>query len=652
MSIKESGIPGNDTNVDFFYKKHQKYSPYSMEFKKIDVSSIYNYNQDFTVEIPKNCDILHRCFFEVILPVVNLSDSIIKNQKYIDYKKNILSNIQTKIDLWKTKYDDFYNYSNIMIIIYNDVKTILKLDNLTLDYLKNRVLALNDTYSENINSYKLKIDANIISYVDISTYILNLTDINSDIESQVDKMYNYINNYLNYYYSNYNYYNINYNKKNSGKIDYYWNDNLAHYMFDNIELNIDGQMFDNYSNDYIHINNTHNIHIDYKEIYNNVIGNNDKIYDNNGYDNYIYCPLLFWFCKDITKSLPIGAMNNSKININGKLTDKKNVVYFQDWGKMYDELLTVYVPREEHNVNDEYNTIQKINLEYDKVELLLPENIYKYTCSKVTKELLDLHFTGIDSQSIINNYSSDGTYLTKDDYIYLMNNIKTETLLSENTKIEIAGYHYFVDYNYLLNLVGKPKISLLCEYGYVDDVEKSIMKNTELKYLVEVHNEIIIDVENNDLYDNLNEFNGLVKDIYYYSQLKLNKTGLSKYGKYENSNYTNKYIDSVELRISNEYNAFENINNNDYHYLTSSLPDGVQYTVFNLHPENNNQPSGCVNFNDIKGINIMVLLDTDNYNEYYTSKNNPSNLGSTVKIIYTKYNQLIVSNGKAQLTYY
>lgn len=658
MSIKTIGVNNDKLHLEHFKSKFTKYSPFGLEYKNITLTNVYNYGQEISIDLTNNGDVLHKCFYQTELPILNFTDNIIKNTKYTTYKTNKLSNITIKINEWTELYNNFYNYSTIMIIVYKEVTNILELDNLTLDFLKNKVLSINDTYSDDLNTYKLLIDATIINYIDISSYVLNLTTINDldQIKSDILKMYNNINSYLNYYHSNINYYQNKYNTINGGKVDYYWNDNLGHFLFTDHELNIDGRIFDTYSSDCLHINKTQETNIDYIDNYNKLIGNNDKIYENNGYSNYIYTPLLFWFCKDISKSLPLRALNNSKIYINSKISEIKDIIYFQNWEKMFNDLLIVDVPREDHTINDENNTIEPINLDYDSVEILLPENVYRYKCSKITKELLDLQFNGIDSNGILNYYGSIDSngvkYMNLDDYIYLMNNIKTETNLNENTKIEIAGYHYFIDYNYLLSLIPKPKISLIGEFGYIDDVEKEIMVKNELKYLVEIHNEIIIDIDNNSIYDSLNEINGLVKEIFYFSQKKLNKNKISKYGKSEHTNYVNNYIDSIELKISNEYDIFEFNNNYPYNYLEAELPTGVSYVPFTLYPNESEQPSGCINMNDIKGQNLIVLLNDDTYDSYYSSKNNPNNLGSTIKIIYVKYNQFIIKNGKGYLTYY
>ena len=231
-----------------------------------------------------------------------------------------------------------------------------------------------------------------------------------------------------------------------------------------------------------------------------------------------------------------------------------------------------------------------------------------------------------------------------------MNNIKTETLLSESTKLLVADYHYFVDYNYLYSLVPKPNVIFLGEYCYVDDVERQVLATQRQEYLVQVHNEIELDINNFSLYDTLNEFNGLIKEIFYFVQTKLDKSGKSKYGQAELNNYVNNYIDEIKFKLGNEYDLFEYNRMEPYYLLENDLPTGVNYTSFSLEPENI-QPSGSLNITNIKGQNIEVTVK-DNYSDYYNSKNNSNNLGSLVKLIYTKYNKFVVEKGKGYLQYY
>ncbi len=643
---------------------YKKYTPFGMEFKKIPFTQLINYGQRIGINIPIIGNIIYRAFFEIELPVLNFTDSIITNTKYKQYKMNNLANIKNQISYWTDYYNNMKQFSNIMIEVYVDIMNNLKLQNITLSFIQSRVLEIINKYGENIYKYRLLIDSNILNGVDIAAYIISLTTLNiNTLETTINNMYNNNINYLNYYYGNLNYYNNMYKNVNTGKIFAKWIDNIGHYYFNYFELVVNGITVDNYSSDFLHLYQTQHILVDYKDNYDSMIGNTDEIYISKGSPNHIYTPLIFSFnnVDEPSQSLPLIGMMNSNIRINSMVNEIKNLVYLQDWVSMYNDVLTIELRRDQHIV-DAANCITPFNLPYDNIEIIYPAYIYIYHCNIINKNVLDAKYPGIDSTTILNNYGSkseDGEMiLTLDDYIYLMNNIKTDTFLTESTKIALAGYHYFIDYNYVLNLINKPKVNLLLEYGFVDNYEKKILAQNKLDYVIETHHEIILDLNKTSLYDSLNDIDGLIKDIYLFGRKKLNINGISPYGKSEYTDFNTDIIEGIQLNVSNEYNLFEyydvgeqtfaNIAN---YYLNSPLPLGVWYKTYSLNPYSV-QPSGFFNMNHIKGQNIAVIVNDIMNKNYYESKNNPNNLGIEFKILYTKYNIMTVKDGNIELAFY
>ena len=145
--------------------KNKHYTPYGMEFKKISATFLNNYGMNFSLEIPVVGNVLYRSFFEIELPVLNFSDSIITDLTYIQYKANNLSNISNQITTWTDTYTTMKNFSNIMFEIYVEVKKILKLQNITLSFLQSRVLNIINKYSDDLYTYRLLIDPNILNSV-------------------------------------------------------------------------------------------------------------------------------------------------------------------------------------------------------------------------------------------------------------------------------------------------------------------------------------------------------------------------------------------------------------------------------------------------------------------------------------------------------
>jgi len=662
--LEDKNTPIERASMFIDNMKRQNYTPFGTEFKKIISSQIFNYGQNFAVEIPVVGNILYRGFFEIELPSLNFYDNIINNSKYTEYKNNKLSNIKQELSKWTNLYTNMKNFSNIMIEVYVEANKILKLQNVTLSFLQSRVLTILNSYGEAIYKYRLLIQPSILANVDIAAYIVSLTTFNiSTITSTINIMYNNNINYLSYYYGNVSYYTAQYETVSKGQLLCRWIDHLGHYYFNYFELVVNGLTVDNYSNDMLHLYQTKNILQEYKINYDKMIGNTEDIYTNKGMPNVIYTPLIFSFnnTDTSTQSLPLVSMMNSSIKINSRVNDLKNIVYLQDWKYMYKELLTVKLRRDQHTT-DETNSIIPYDLPYNNVEVMLPAYIYTYHCSIVDARVLNAQYPGIDSTSILLYYgsynSNDEPILTEEDFIFLMNNIKTDTKLSEGTKISLAGYHYFLDYNYLLNLITKPKINLLMEYGFIDNYEKQIMATNKLEYVVETHHEIILDINDTSLYDSLNDMSGLIKDIYLFGRRKTDLNGISLYGKSQYTNFDTNIIENIELKVSNEYNLFEHYNigidtyaNVITYMLKAPLPDGVWFKTFSIHTDDV-QPSGFANMNHIKGQNIAVILNQILNNLYYNGKNNPNKLGIEFKIIYTKYNIMEVKNCNLEFTFY
>ena len=394
----------------------------------------------------------------------------------------------------------------------------------------------------------------------------------------------------------------------------------------------------------------HTLTEDYKPLYNSISRNDDSLYDLTDYGKKIYTPILFSFSDffDSSKALPLISLQNSNLSIKCNINKLNNLIYFNDWEDLYNKSLFIDIPRIEHNKTSS-NNIENFNfdnIEYESVELILPENIYRYKFKNINKINLQRNFEGIDFENILNIYGIDDNngnkIITLNEWLFMMNNIKSNELISEKSKIILLDYHYFIDYNYLLNLIPKPNINLLLETAYIDDIEKIFM-NRRLEYIYKTRQEVIFELDTESIFDSLNDISGLVKEAYILIQPKLSKNGLtiyseSKLNKYDKFNFIEGNLyDNLELSISNEYNLLnyndKNFNNVvSYNYFNSYLPDGVIYKPFGLY-HRTNQPSGSVNFSTASGQNFLIELNEDSFNNYINNINNSRKIGFLIKLI-------------------
>ena len=63
--LEDKNIPIERASMFIDNMKRQNYTPFGTEFKKIISSQIFNYGQNFAVEIPVVGNILYRGFFEI-----------------------------------------------------------------------------------------------------------------------------------------------------------------------------------------------------------------------------------------------------------------------------------------------------------------------------------------------------------------------------------------------------------------------------------------------------------------------------------------------------------------------------------------------------------------------------------------------------------
>ena len=344
------------------------------------------------------------------------------------------------------------------------------------------------------------------------------------------------------------------------------------------------------------------------------------------------------------------------------------MIYFKDFENDYYNNLVIEFPREEHIINSNNTIIEKdfSPFTYESLSISIPEYIYKYKFKSINKFVLDYNYKGIDSDTILEQYGindeNGNKILTLNEWIYMKNNIKNNDDISENTKIAILDYYYFVDFNFIENFIPKPDISLITTYLYLDDIEKINFTKNKLTYLISTTHEITAELVNNSYFDYLNNIDGLVYSFFYFIRPILIKNGFDKYSKKEYTNFytydllSSNLLDEIKFEIANEYNLIE-FKSDNYNYFiglknfNGVIPDGVYTKLFNID-YNSSDPNGTINMTNIKGQNINIILDNNIFNEYINNKNNLNKLGVEFKLIYKKYNKIEIFNGKFELKYY
>jgi len=698
LQIASSGIQDiyltKNPEITFFKKIYRRHTNFSIETKEINIDQIVNYGDSFFINIPKNGDLIYRSYVKVELPSLKFDDSYINNEEYKNLKSNNLSNLNLEKNKWKKEYDSLLSFSEVQIIFYQKVKTLLKSQDVTYDNITDQTLILKNSYYSNLRSVVFLIDEDIKDKIDIISYVskLNMSfgtednDENNTITietflSNIEILYNNIIKQLTYYFSNFIYYKKKYESLNMGLIEYAWINNIGHHYFTDFNVELDGQIIESYSNDYLNIFNSHNLKDNETDNYNELIGNVDSLNklssSKKTYD--IYIPLIFWFNRSSTNALPIVSMKHSEVTINIKLNEITNLVYFYDYVKEYENLLILYLPYISHNIINNNNpeslwdsnyNVQRSDI--DNVEYLNRERIYIYKFNKLTKELLKLKFSNLsdsDLDTFFNNYSSDTNkyFLSKLDWINFRNNSESNSdssVIKICKNINLYKSPYFADENFLLSQIPRPNITFLTEYIYLDELERNKFASNNLEYIVNLPSQITTNIPNTEYFTTDIDLLKPSKDLIWFIKCNLSKNGLNKFS-FKDPNILNsclffdeKIVSDMKFTVHDlqliDFDKGENLYlySNKYHKLNSTNNNILfYYSNFSLFPEED-QPSGTINFSVVKGKNIQIKINKSFLSNYFDTKYNINSQNLELVFINRNYSLLNFNKGKGTLVYY
>lgn len=652
--------------ITFFKKKYRKHTVFALEFKEIYTEQQPNYGDTVSFNLSDG-DLIYRCFIQVEIPQLFFNDMIIKSTDYSNWKNNYLLKLNNQLIKWTNLYNNLKNYALIELQLYQQLLTLFLSDNITLNNIKELVIRFNNINKVQKNKYVNLIDVNLYNKINISGYLLsinllltydliatiNYISINT-IKDTLNQMYLTIIEYLKYYHTNWKENQKVYDKFSLGNINFAWSQYLGHYYFTRFELEIGGQMIEQYSSDQLHIYQYHHLKEEQINNYNIMIGHQSELYDFNSNikpSKILLIPLLFFFNKTVSSALPLVAMKNTSVTITLTINKLKNLIYFRDWENEYYNnciIETEYTKQPNNNFNYksyEYNTTKKTLTYY-------LNNINNYTLGILYPQLLinDINF-------ILTTYGINNI-MELNDWIYFRNNIYKYPDIQN----KLGGYDQYIDYNYLLNLIKQPKIKLLTECVFLDDVERKKFVSSKLEYVIESFQENIFDVNNLPLFDGEISIDRPNKYLKWFIQPKNFLNGLCEYGKVTpyNYNYSKYYINTIFNKQIITLNQIELLNqqidNLFYNYVQSYqslnriLPDQVYYYTFSLYPEEM-QPSGTANLTVLKEKKFRYEMNQNFLQEYFNNKLNPNNVGLQLKILSSSYNFFVVHNGIGRIIF-
>ena len=692
---KQDGYLTFNPQITYFKKVYRRHTIFSIELIENIPDQQPEYDNRISFKLNNISDLISKCYVEIEIP----SLSFIESTQITALKQNELENIIKNINKWKTLYENLKKFCMIEIQLYQILISLLDSININLTIIKQNTIKFNTKYKKlkdelinlifdniyidiNLSGYILQLDYSIVpdEYIDYDETI-NIKI--SNLKMDINKYYKNMVNNLKYYHSNYKFNENKYNQLKNKNVNFAWIENLAHYFFTDFEVEIGGQVIEKYSADQSFIYQTHHLKEEQKKIYNSMIGNNDNLISFNNYkknSTTLLLPLNFWFCKDIGSSLPSVALSNSSISINLKLNKLKNLIYFRDYEKEYYNLLKITIP---------FNKTIHNKLVWNKYNYDNYSKLATYHCSHINYQLLILQYPSLAREDkidtlfeIIKNYGKDtnGNYIKYQSIYNNGDNIdlsggymglnewiryKINYDPSSNEIRELLDRDFFNNYNQYYSLIDKPKIKLITECIYLDDIERSKFSSSKLEYVIELFQENLFDLNRKLLFNGELSLDRPTKDLLWTTQPKLFLNGLCEFGKiytqydytnfFENNIYSNYNILLNQMQLTKPkltdtfYNELQS-----YKYYNNLLPKGVSAYNFGIYPEAL-QPSGTVNFTILKGklinFNLNLKFIEEYFDEINDNKINPNELGIFLKFYSRSYNFFIVEKGMGQILF-
>lgn len=448
--------------ITFFKSVYRRYTHFAKENVQLYFDGNTNFDEEVSVEIPKNGDLVHKMYLVVDLPEVILTRTTDTNA--INTALNTANN-------YKNTFDQFNQYAVYIINACNLVFNELQLVSVDLTSLNSDVNYYFESAIDVIqfNLIKQSISSTIVSNTDVKSVVNTITADNTidyntkilELNQQLQSMVVYLNDLNVAYYNQYLEALNTYNDLSSTNYNFRWIDNIGHFIFDYIDIEIGNQLIDRNYNHWINIWNELTLNPNLSDTYNKMIGNDLVL---TGYNRLVkptytlYIPLQFWFNKHNGLSLPLISLRYHQVNIKVQfsslinciqtdypLTDIENSIQLADSYLLIDYLFLE---------DDERKKFAQSGHEYLITEI--QSNTFTYNTVQNPTFKLDFHHCITEliwfvKPTLTKTFQND-TNISSYYYSYTDNNYQTPMIITLNPVA--SGYLQAENYNRFDNIGG------------------------------------------------------------------------------------------------------------------------------------------------------------------------------------------------------
>lgn len=376
-----------------------------------------------------------------------------------------------------------------------------------------------------------------------------------------------------------------------------WINNIGYGLIKTVEFEVGGKIIDSSYGDWLYIWNELN-----KRDLDDIIGNVPELIEysssKNGYR--LYVPLSFYFCRNVSLSLPIIALEYNEVKINVEFNDISSCLIVGPTHYIcLEDSICLFKPYEMLQIDDTDNYVQFINFDISSLKMgyikmnnnvgltvgailtgletkyqtkVYDPSTNQFKMIKTNDEILNLTKSNMTFRNIYNLTLVDAYLLV--DYVYLDN--------LERLKFAKSNHEYLIDVcqfdndKMIFNSNNKIKI------GYFNPTKEIIIR-AQYDYMI---NDYYKDTFNYTTSFNPKNAKSLIKKM----MIKLN--GFNREIDYDKMFYT--YIQALQ-------------------HHNSLPPLGLFMYSFSLKPFDS-QPSGSCNFSKIDDITIDITVEPISYN--------------------------------------
>jgi hypothetical protein len=657
-----TGMP----QITFFKLVYRRYTNFAIENLVQTFSGTANFGNKISCTLDRVGDLVNKMYLQIVLPTVLLPNPNYVS-KYNTVDANEILNLQTQYSNFKNiinyifqyyrelnKYISTINQNVSLTNLFNKIKQITAVyytssiyNNLKRQYnvAYNKVIQVNqfiptDNFYDSNGNYlynNMKFNNRSISDIDIIRIITNynlsyystsanlITGIKTELfnfKNNIKQMDNCLfNNIKDYQKNHLNYPNYKFS----------WIKNIGHQLIKNITVEIGGQVIDRHTNDWFNIWNELSLNSELQKTYDKLIGNIDSLttYDYTQKNTYtLNIPLLFWFNKYISGSLPLVFLKYSDIRIELELNDIKNLI-FTDAPSDYNFQDTVQLMDINLNIDYIYLDIDERSKFAQSPQEYLIEVVQNYNYQNIASTNVSVESFFINSVKELFWVAQSNNNLNKnflDTYnlgiIYSINAINNVIISGSSTssntleqKIQIVIGNHIFNMGDTINIFNSQNYNGNYKIISVDLTSitiYSIFYKSENDSFLRLVN--FVDSSSSSIYGDINPF---LSTTYTYEQ----------YNRFQNydSNFTN-FVQP-------------------YTYHSKTPADGINIYSYCLMPEEY-QPSGTSNLSSYKFKSFLFKMHDQLIN--YIQKGNDTLI---IKTYALGYNILSFKNGMAGLVF-